>query len=106
MYILFTLCFLGRSYKRFIFQYAQIFSTFLVLSILICFKVSILSLKCLTVHNSLIFRIVEVSFTFTAVISVGQVALELTRCLFMSTTQDTFMAKFFATVVYMVTFAT
>lgn len=51
-------------------------------------------------------RIVEVPLIFTAVVSVGQVALELTRCVFMSSTQDTFLAKVFATSVYMIAFAT
>lgn len=52
------------------------------------------------------FRIVEISFTFTALISVGQVALEATRCVFMASTLDSFFSKFFATAIYMVTFAT
>ncbi|XP_018579054.1 uncharacterized protein LOC108917099 isoform X2 [Anoplophora glabripennis] len=50
-------------------------------------------------------RVVEISFTFTALVGIAQVAVEFTRCCFMSSTQDSILSKFFVGLVYFMTYA-
>nr|XP_023014343.1 uncharacterized protein LOC111504086 isoform X1 [Leptinotarsa decemlineata] len=54
--------------------------------------------------SSFILRIVEISFSLTALISIAQVGLEFTRCAFMLSSQATVLAKLFLSSIFIAVF--
>ncbi|KAJ8919207.1 hypothetical protein NQ315_012195 [Exocentrus adspersus] len=54
--------------------------------------------------SSYVLRIVEISFTLTALISIVQVALEFTRCCFICSSQDSIVSKLYLTILYLISF--
>lgn len=55
--------------------------------------------------GTIFFRVVEIAFTFTALVGIAQVAVEFTRCCFMSSSQESILSKILVGLIYFGTYS-